>query len=402
MSHTHFPPEFVQAWPEERFNAMRAAGDPLADATVEAILATGDRDQVNKIMRELHTPEGWPANTPPELATYLALSQQLPTWADPVIMKRAGQFLAVKAIPYNIILLYLSLPIMDAWAVGGSQTLALTGQLTQHFARRLSETLRFVRAVIAEQGMSEHGEGIRTTQKVRLMHATIRHYAKSAQCPTDRGYWNPAWGMPISQEALTATMLAFSTIAVEGMRKFDIIVTEQEEADLLHLWKVIGCVLGIDPANMPADVKEAGWLWKKFDQRNFGPTNAGKMLIQAHIAFMRDIVKGDPELHRELAKSDEAILRYLLGHRIAVGMLAVPPAGITRVIVKFLRDLFGLADIVVDLDKPMQEWLENNAKAILEKLQEFWDSFEGSRPFAIPSEEDAEGGLARACAMEAA
>ncbi|MBV8634486.1 MAG: DUF2236 domain-containing protein, partial [Burkholderiaceae bacterium] len=384
-----------------RFNAMRAAGDPLADDTVAAIFAAGDRELVNKLMPLLHNPESWPPETPSELAAYLAQSQQLPSWADPVVLKRAYQFLAVQAIPYNIVLLYLSLPIMNAWQVGGAQTLALTGQLTQHFARRLSETLRFVRAVIAEQGMSETGNGIRTTQKVRLMHDTIRHYAQSAQCPTDRGYWNPAWGKPINQEALTATMLAFSTVAVQGLRKFDIRVSEQDESDLLHLWKVIGHILGIDDANMPATVQEAGWLWHKFAQRNFGASNAGKLLTQAHIDFMRNIVQGDAMLHRELARTDEALLRYLLGRRIATGMLGVKRPGLTGIVVIFLRDMFGMAEIIVDIDVPLDHWLENNAEAILKKLQEFWDHFDGTRPFHMPSTRDGEGGLARACAMEA-
>ena len=402
MKHPQYTPEFLEAWPPQRFDAMRDAGDPLADATVAAIFATGGRELVNKVMPLLHNPEAWPPGTPPELQTYLALSQKLPSWADPVILQRAYQFLAVQAIPYNIILLYLSLPVMNAWQVGGAQTLALTGQLTQHFARRLSETLRFVRAVIAEQGMSETGNGIRTTQKVRLMHATIRNYAQSAQCPSDRGYWNPAWGKPINQEALTATMLAFSTVAVEGMRKFDIHVGEQDEADLLHLWKVIGHVLGIDDANMPATVKEAQLLWKKFAERNFGASNSGKLLTQAHIDFMRQIVSGDAVLHRELGCMDEALLRYLLGYHVAVGMLGVKRPGIAGLIVVVMRDLFGLAEVIVDVDTSLQAWLDKNAEAILRKLQEFWDHFDGTQPFHIPSTKEGEGGLGRACAMEAA
>jgi hypothetical protein len=400
MKKHKFPEWFDKAWPDQRLNAMRADGDQLADATVAAIFAVGDRELVNKLMPLLHNPESWPPETPPELQAYLAQSEILPAWADPAALRRAYQFLALQAIPYNIVLLYLSLPVLSAWQVGGAQTLALTGQLTQHFARRLSETLRFVRAVIAEQSMSASGTGIRTTQKVRLMHATIRHYAQGAQCPTDRGYWNPAWGKPINQEALTATMLAFSTVAVTGMKKLNIAVSEQQEADLLHLWKVIGHILGIHDDNMPASVEEANLLWKKCEDRNFGASNAGKMLTQAHIDFMRDIVKGDALLHRELAGADEALLRYLIGHDVAVHMLGVKRPGLAGLIVVILRDFFGLTEIIVDLDKPLQAWLDANAAAILKKLQEFWDGFDGSRPFQIPSTKEGEGGLARACAME--
>lgn len=400
MKKTKFPEWFDKAWPAERLDAMRADGDQLADATVAAIFAAGDRELVNQVMPLLHNPESWPPQTPPDLAAYLAQSQTLPAWADPAAMQRAYKFLALQAIPYNIVLLYLSLPVMNAWQVGGAQTLALTGQLTQHFARRLSETLRFVRAAIAEQGMSENGNGIRTTQKVRLMHATIRHYAQSAQCPTDRGYWHPTWGKPINQEALTATMLAFSTVAVDGMRKLNVPVSAEDEADLLHFWKVIGYILGIHEANMPATVEEANLLWKKCKERNFGASNSGKMLTQAHIDFMRNLVKGDALLHHELAGADEALLRYLIGHDVAVHMLGVKRPGLAGLIVVIMRDFFGLTETIVGLDKPLQAWLDDNAEAILKKLQAFWDSFDGSRPFQVPSTKDGESGLARACAME--
>jgi hypothetical protein len=400
MRQHKFPEWFDKKWPTERLDAMRNGGDPLADSTVAAIFAVGNRELVNTIMPLLHNPESWPAETPPDLKTYLAESQRLPVWADPVIMQRAYQFLAVQAIPYNIVLLYLSLPIMNAWQVGGAQTLALTGQLTQHFARRLSETLRFVRAVIAEQGMSETGNGVRTTQKIRLMHATIRNYAQSAQCPTDRGYWNPAWGKPINQEALTATMLAFSTVVTDGMRKLDIVVSKEAEADLLHLWKVIGYILGINSEHMPDTVEEANLLWKKCAERNFGASMSGRMLTQAHIDFMRKLVEGDALLHHELAGMDEALLRYLMGHDVAVNMLGVKRPGLAGLIVVVMRAFFGLSEIIVDVDKPLQDWLDENAEKILDKLQEFWDHYDGSRPFAVPSTKDGEGGLARACAME--
>ena len=126
------------------------------------------------------------------------------------------------------------------------------------------------------------------------------------------------------------------------------------------------------------------------------------MLTQAHIDFMRNIVKGDELLHRELAKSDDALLRYLLGYKVAVDMLGVKRPGIAGLIVIFMRDLLGLADVIVELDKSLQDWLTENAEGILKKLQEFWDHFDGSRPFHIPSTKDGEGGLARACAMEEA
>ena len=229
MRKDKFPDWFNQAWPDSRLDAMKAEGDPLADSTVAIIFAKGDRDLVNAVMPALHAPGAWPANTPPELQSYLASSQKLPEWADQATLTRAYEYMTTHGVRYNMVLLFLSLPILNAWKTGGAQTLAMTGQLSQRFARRLSETLRFVRAVIKEQALGPEGEGIRTTQKVRLMHATIRHFARSANSPNGSAYWQKDWGQPINQETLTATMLAFSTLAADGLRKLGVPVSAQEE-----------------------------------------------------------------------------------------------------------------------------------------------------------------------------
>ena len=394
-----FPDWFKQAWPDSRLDAMKADGDTLADATVSAIFAAGERELVNAILPVLHQPDQWPPATPPALRTYLASSQQLPAWADRASLTRAYQFMRLHGVRYNVVLLFLSLPILNSWQVGGAQTLALTGQLSQRFARRLSETLRFVRAVIKEQGMGPQGEGVRTTQKVRLMHATIRHFARGAGCPGGVAYWNPDWGQPINQEALTATMLAFSTLAVNGLRKLDVPVTPQDEADLLHLWKVIGHILGIRDENMPASTEEAQFLWKKCIDRNCGRSASGVMLAATHIQFMRDLVKGDPILTAALGDGDAALMRYLMGYRIAVRMLGIPRPGIWGLVVTLVRDLFGMTEMIVDMDQPLQKWLQENAANLLETLQEFWDTLDGSRPFHLPSEAEATGGLGRACML---
>ncbi len=401
MPRHHYPGWFTQSWPESRFNAMRHAGDPLADSTVEVLFKRGDREMVNQVLRHLHQPGEWPSDTPIELQAYLAASQTLPSWADMATLDRAYRFIDTHGVRYNIVLLFLSLPILYAWKIGGAQTLAMTGQLSEHFLRRVSETLRFVRDVIAEDGLGPQGRGIRTTQKVRLMHATIRHFAQSARCPGDKDYWNPQWGVPISQEALTATMLAFSTIAAGGLRKLNVPVTRQEESDLLHLWKVIGHVLGIVDANMPANVEEAHLLWNRFDDRNFGASQAGRLLTAAHLEFISKLAHGDALLHEALRGTDAALMRYLMGYRIAVTMLDVPRPGIWGLMITFTRLLFGLTERLVDASEPLQQWLDHNAEKLWAALQAFWNSQAAPRPFAVPSEQQAEQGLQEMCALNA-
>ena len=397
---TTFPDWFNQAWPDTRLDAMRNAGDPLADDTIAAIFKAGDRNLVNALLPLLQRPDQWPANTPSELRDYLARSQRLPTWADPAIMARAWEFMSKRAVAYNLVLLFLSLPILSAWQTGGAQTLALTGQLTNHFVRRLSETLRFVLAVIADKGLDGQGSGIRTTKKVRLMHAAIRHFASTSKCPDGKPYWNPQWGRTINQEALTATMLAFSTVAVAGLKKLEVAVTREEEDAVLHLWKVIGHILGIDDRNMPASCDEARLLWHKCVERNFGRTKAGVALTEAHIAFVRDLAKDDPVLADFLGEADEAMMRFLMGRDIAERMLGLPRTGLfARITGWILRVLFGEAEETIAHNRIVQKLVREYDFEIVRRLQAYLDDVDVSRPFAVPSEEVARAGLQKACAM---
>src|SRR3954462_5661338 len=119
-------------------------------------------------------------------------------------------------------------------------------------------------------------------------------------------------------------MLAFSTVSVDGLRKLGVDVTEQEEADLLHLWKVIGHVLGIRDENMPGSIEEALLRWKICEQRNFGRIDAGVMLTQKHVEFIGYLAKDDEFMSAALRGTDAALLRYLMGYKIAVKMLGVP------------------------------------------------------------------------------
>ena len=70
---------FESRWSEARLDGMRDSGDPLADETIAAILARGDRELANLIMRTLHRPDQWPAHTPPEVKRYLEISELYPT-----------------------------------------------------------------------------------------------------------------------------------------------------------------------------------------------------------------------------------------------------------------------------------------------------------------------------------
>jgi hypothetical protein len=56
-----------------------------------------------------------------------------------------------------------------------------THRLINHPFRRIVETAQFVLDVMAPDGLGHSGRGVRSAQKVRLMHAAIRHLILAAE-----------------------------------------------------------------------------------------------------------------------------------------------------------------------------------------------------------------------------
>jgi hypothetical protein len=351
---------------------------------------------VNQVMPLLHKPGQWPQNTPQEFRSYLQASETLPEWADAKLLAHSEEFLNTNDVTYNLSLIFLSLPVLSAWQTGAAQTLTLTGQLTKHFARRVSETLRFVIAVTDPGGLGPQGEGIRSIQRVRLMHATIRHFAHTSKVSDGSSYWNAQWGRAINQETMVATMLAFSTVNLRGMRKLGIHVTAQDEEAVLHRWKVIGHILGIDANFMPSTVEEAHLMWEKCVQRNFGHTRAADELTRAHIGFVRDIAKNHPLTQALLGDADESMMRYLMGRKVARMIGIAPPGPVGRAVDWLRRVVLRQTEDVIDNNKFVRQIVDAHSAEIMHLVRNYLEQANNSRPFAIPSEQEAQAGVSAA------
>ena len=86
-----------------------------------------------------------------------------------------------------------SLPACYA-ARRGVQLLSLTARLQSDPVRRIGETAQLTLDGMAPGGLVPGGRGVRDAQKVRLMHAAVRHLVR------DSDVYDPEWGVPINQE----------------------------------------------------------------------------------------------------------------------------------------------------------------------------------------------------------
>jgi ER-bound oxygenase mpaB/B'/Rubber oxygenase, catalytic domain len=304
-------------WTDALLDRMRELGDPVADTPVAAVLERGGVDAVNDIMRTLvRVDQPVPEELPDELRAYLLQTLPLPEWADMARIKRGQQLFETWGVLITLCLFCASLPASYA-AAKGVKVLHLTARLDTDARRRVMETGQFLMDVVAVGGLEERGKGQRTIQRVRLMHAAVRHLilARNEQEP---GLWHPEWGTPINQEDLAGTLLTFSYVVAEPMRRLGVHVSAKDVDAYLHLWNVIGHLLGVRDELLVRDVSDATALVDVIRRRQFQASPEGQDMTLALLNLLDELTP----IHR-FDDTIPPLIRHLIGDETA-DLLLVP------------------------------------------------------------------------------
>jgi hypothetical protein len=175
-------------WTHAFLDEMRQAGDTLADGVVTTLFEIGPVDAVNSLMATLViNDQPTPDQLPAQLKDYLEATSHIPP-ADPKLVEH-GQRLFQRCGP-EILMVLACYPLPASYAARkGVQVLYRTGYLTNRPNHRLFETTQMVMDVLVPGGLDANGRGVRTAQKIRLMHAAIRRLIL-----TDPGRpWEKTW-----------------------------------------------------------------------------------------------------------------------------------------------------------------------------------------------------------------
>ena len=375
MSTTPIPvPASQRAWTGETLEALRNIGDPLADAVIAELFADGGVQAMNTLISGFVANEHpVPDNLPVPVSNYLLQSIELPSWADPQLIKTGEDVFWRFGPSIILILTCYSLPFCYLGR-NGVPVLAMTNRLASNPKRRIVETAQMVVDCMSAGGLTiPGGRGRLTIQKVRLMHAAIRRLAPASPS------WNPEFGLPVNQEDLAGTLMSFSYIALDGLEKLGIDLTDQDRQAYLHCWNVIGHMLGVHDDLLPANPAQAKALADAIAADQFGPTQDGKDLTQALLEMMAGILPGN------MFRNMPAIMvRFFLGKEWA-GWLGVHEGFLEELAVKpfrFLGLTFG--DITED-SKALGDIAQKIGTLLVGSLM-FMERG-GDRPsFAIPTQ----------------
>jgi hypothetical protein len=310
-------------WTDAFLDGMREVADPVADGPVAAVLDRGGVDAVNTLMRTLvRTNQPVPSELPEEIRAYLIDSLPMPEWADPEKIKRGQEVFETWGVMIAMCLFCASLPSSYA-AAKGVQVLHLTARLDKEPHRRVMETGQFLIDALNVGGLDEDGKGRRTIQHVRLMHAAVRHLIK-ARSAQDPGIWQADWNTPINQEDLAGTLMAFSYIVADPLRRLGVRLSDEDVDAYLHLWNVVGHLLGIRDEMLVHDAADAAALVDAIRRRQFKASPQGQELTRNLLDLLDQMTPG----HR-FDVTIPPLVRHLIGDETA-DLLDVPKSKFGR------------------------------------------------------------------------
>jgi hypothetical protein len=238
--------------------------------------------------------------------------EHVPFWVDRERCARGGEVFLRCGIFGGIALGFGSLARAYC-SSGGNKPLALTGALIDTAPARIANTGRFLHAVSQRDGLRVGATGYVQTVHVRLMHARIRLDLLS------RGPWQAEdWGVPINQADMALTALLFSHGFAGFVRKLGVRVTDEEEADLVHLWRYAGYLMGVREELLCATVAEAEKLATLVDVMDSGPDADSRRLLEPLLRREpTEVALRSPRLHQAARRVFEAACRDMIGESFA-------------------------------------------------------------------------------------
>ena len=332
---------------------------------------------------------------------------EAPDWVDPEKIRIASELWMANTIPMLLTLYSASLPACYL-IKRGIPALYTTQKLAKgkYISQRLYETAFMLDAVMDPSGMKVitgikakpkrkrylWGRGYLAAKKVRALHAAMRLMLKHpVHQPKKAPLWDMANGEPINQEDLAFTLLTFGLLLPQGIQKWGCTVSLEQREAFLHLWKVVGYVMGIRTDLTTDRWDEAASLYNRLLAREAGASHAGRELTHTVMDFVGRFLPRFGGFEKSLPAS---LVVHQMGSRRA-GMLmdrktfqesqtAVPKL-VSRVALGLLWCRYQIRDHVLAtlfpfITKPISNLLHETGQC-------FFESFRAAyrrKPFDIP------------------
>ncbi|KPI10541.1 Protein of unknown function DUF2236 [Actinobacteria bacterium OK074] len=321
---------------------LRQVGDELADATVAALFDRGEVGRFNTLMRYVSTAGApLPDGLPDVAREYLRVTSAPPDWVDWDEMERARLFFIDNNVHISTALSFAAMPA--CYLVPPVAKLLSASHALRYPSKRMAETGQFTVYLMRPDAFEAGSRFVPAAQKVRLLHASIRHHLLR-----ENRWDTAALGTPICQEDMIGGQMFFSLLVLDSLHRLGIHMSAEGAQAYFYAWRVVGAMLGVDQDAAPQDLDEARRFLDRYLVRHMGPTEEGAHLMRQLIDLYEEVVPGtffDPVV--------SALVRHLVGDTCA-DWLRVPRTPWDTV-VKAVPHLLGVLEGIEDRS-PLGAW----------------------------------------------
>ncbi|WP_436776627.1 oxygenase MpaB family protein [Yinghuangia sp. YIM S09857] len=247
-------------------------------------------------------------DTPQPLADFFAHVDARPTWVDQSQLKLGAEVMRRGGIDTLDV---LSAALLTGYrSSANTKLLTMTGGLSRRTLARNGETSTWVVECIREGGLDRSAQGWQLTVHVRLMHAIVNR--KYAALPE----WDAhTHGLPINATDQAGTLALQSTFWLLGIRLLGMPIASREAAAVIHMWRYIGWLVGVDDQWLPRSEADGRRIFYHISLTSPPPDKYSRELTQAFEASLGELSFPRLErLHRawELHKI-RSLARLLVG-----------------------------------------------------------------------------------------
>ncbi|MFJ9350703.1 oxygenase MpaB family protein [Streptomyces sp. NPDC101237] len=327
---------------EASSDTLRQAGDELADATVAALFERGEVGTFNTLMRYVSTAGApLPDGLPDVARAYLEATRTPPSWVDWGEMEKARLFFIDNNVHIATALSFAAMPA--CYLVPRVAKLLSATHGLAYPSKRMAETGQFTVHLMQPDAFEAGGRFVPAAQKVRLLHASIRHHLER-----ENRWDTEALGTPICQEDMIGGQMFFSLLVLDSLHRLGVHLSTEGAEAYYYAWRVVGAMLGVDQEAVPKTLDEARAFLDRYMIRNMGPSAEGAHLTRQLVELYQEVVPGtffDPIV--------PALVRHLVGDTCA-DWLEVPRTSWDTV-AKAVPHLLGVLETIEDRS-PLGAW----------------------------------------------
>lgn len=335
------------------------------------------------------------------------------------VMAPGGIQILDDVTPTHEELLVAALEALDPdgkWIAQGPRIVRTAGPAAPDQGPTKEEIEAKVEALQAERGKERFiwGPGYIAARKVRMLHASMRFmlqhkdlfsgagvegtpHTLSERIRADADAGKPSWptedlGVPVNQEDLAYTLLTFGYAIPVGLNHWGAGLTRREREGFLHLWKVVGHIMGLREELLTDDWDEAGLLYRRIQRLECGRSESGVALTKAVMEFLESYLPKTFGLNKLVGAS---LIRDQMGPQLAAELLPEPDlkrasslAGRLMALGfrTFARCYFFLYRELARRMPLVSRLMENVFERSADELVNSWRDAYTRKPFYVPNE----------------